>query len=428
MKKNLLTMMLVFSLILLVGCNNNKQENVITFSWWGGEDRHVATLKVIEDFETKYPDYRVQPQYTSWDGYYTQLSTQLICNRAPDVMQVNYNWFYLFGGDRRFMDLKELNIDLEKWPKSELDPITIDDKVLGLSISETGRNFYFNKNVYDDAKVKIPTTWDELIEAGKVINGKNNKQYALGKLGSQTIAIMMFSYLSQKYGKNVIVDDKLAFTKEELLDGFSFFQRLRDNGVLLPTTKLDSEDGPTNPNWIEGRYGGIFEWNTSIGTYESTLPPSTTLVTAGMLSLDNQKSTGMYKKTSMAFAVNKDSTDKKEIIETFINYLFSDEYAVTTLGLERGVTSHSDGYKVLESNNLLKGLEWEGHGFVQDLYNESLENDVDLYIHPYYEDDTFRKVYEQEIEAWLLGDKVASQAVDNIIRNFNTALASAMSR
>ena len=67
MKKNLLTMMLVFSLILLVGCNNNKQENVITFSWWGGEDRHVATLKVIEDFETKYPDYRVQPQYTSWD-------------------------------------------------------------------------------------------------------------------------------------------------------------------------------------------------------------------------------------------------------------------------------------------------------------------------------------------------------------------------
>ena len=428
MKKGLFVFILTLFIFVSMGCDNKSRDNEITFSWWGGEDRHVATMNVLDDFNSKYPEYRVKPQYTSWEGYYTQLSTQLIGNRAPDVMQINYNWFYLFGGDRRFMDLNELDIDLSQWKEGELDPITIDNKVLGLSISETGRVFYLNKDLYDAAGAEIPTTWEELITAGKIINGKNNKHYALGKLGHQTIAIMLFSYLSQKYGKNVIENNQLAFSRAELLDGFAFFQRLRDNGVLLPSTKLDSEDGETNPNWIEGRYGGIFEWNTSIGVYRSTLPPQTNLVCAGMFTLDNQLSTGMYKKTSMAFAVNKNSESKKEAIETFINYLFTDEFAVKTLGLERGVTSHQGGYQILQANDLLKGLEWDGHQIVQSKYQQSITSGVDLYIHPYYEDDTFRKVYEQEIEAWLLGDRVASVVVDNIIRNFNTSLQAAMNR
>ncbi len=424
MRKVLVFCALISFVFFLSGCNKKKDFNEITFSWWGGQERNVATLDVIEMFEEKYPEYKVRPQYTSWEGYYSQLSMQLIAGREPDIMQVNYNWFYLFGGDARFYDLSKLDIDLSIWPEGELDPITINGKVLGLSISETGRIFYLNKTVYEEAGIEtIPKTWDELIEAGRIINGKDNTKYALGKIGHQGVAYMMFTYLSQKYEKNVIENNKLAFTKTELLDGFRFLESLRNNGVLIPTTKMDSNDGETNPKWIEGNYGGVFEWNTSIGIYRGTLPQKHEMITAGLFQINPDEQKGMYKKTSMAYAVSKKIKNKKAV-ETFLNFITTDEEAIKRLGLERGVPSNELAFEVLEKNDLLQGLEWDGHLIVQEYFDNNKE--CDLYIHPYYEDDTFRQVYEKEFELWLLGDKTADRAVDGLIKNFDTALADAM--
>jgi oligogalacturonide transport system substrate-binding protein len=424
MRKHSLVFILTCLLLVISGCNNkNNNEVVITFSWWGGQERNVATLEVIEMFERQNPEIKIRDQYTSWDAYLSQLSNQLMNGEEPDLMQVNYNWFYLFDGVERFMDMKELDIDLTKWPEVELDPITIDGKVLGLSISETGRVFYLNKKVYDEAGATIPTTWDELIEAGRLIHGKDNKKYAIGKLGSQAASYLMFVWLAQKYNKNIITDNKLGFTEAELLDGFRFLDSLRNNGVLIPTTKSDSNNDETNPNWVQGYYGGILEWNSSVSVYESVLGEDAELVHAGLFQINKGEQKGMYKKTAMAYAVSKNTKHKKEV-EKFLNFILTNEEAVRRLGVERGVPSNQIAYGILEEHDELDSLEYQGHQEVQKLYNAN--KDVNLYIHPYYEDDTFRQVYELEFDAWLLGNKTSQQVVNNLIKNFNNALSNAM--
>jgi oligogalacturonide transport system substrate-binding protein len=339
------------------------------------------------------------------------------------------------------MDLTELGLDFSKYPANEHTPLTVDGKVLGLSVSETGYIFYLNQKLYEDANVSfdggsrvIPQTWEELMTAGELINGKDASKYALGRLDAQQVAILMFSYLAQITGKNVInAQNQLNFTQAELVLGFNFITDLRSTGVLIPSNAIDTHlDGPTNPNWTSQKYGGVLQWNTAISEYQNTLPSSANLVMAGMFQQQAGQNVGMYKKVSMAYAVSKrveSSAAKQAAVKTFIEFMTTDPDAVAILGVDRGVSSNSTTQTLLKAvtgKNFEASLEWQGHNVVQAMYNQQLTNNIQLYIHPYYEHNTFRAIYEGPIESFLLNNINANEASSRIIQRFNTELARIM--
>jgi oligogalacturonide transport system substrate-binding protein len=419
------------------GTNGSDEEVTINFSWWGTTDRNVATYEAIELFEEAYPQYKVVADQSSWDGYQTSLYNKLERGREADVFQVNYNWLYSMDGEYYFMDINELGIDFSSWPENEHNPLTINGKVLGLSLSETGYIFYLNWAVFEEAGIEeIPETWDELISAGQQI-GQNSdgKKYAIGRLDAQQVAILMFSYLAQKYGKNVISDDnKLNFTREELTEGFAFINRLRSNNVLIPSNAADTHTiGPTNPNWVTYQnYGGILQWNTAVSEYENELPTTADLVTAGMFQINSGEKLGMYKKVSMALAVSKrveESEAKKQAVKTFLEFLTSNQSAVLALGVDRGVPSNQEAFTFLSDSTapiFTETLEWEGHNIVQEYYDNQVSLGQNLYIHPYYEHDVFRRIYQIPIEKFLFNTYTANQAINDIINNFNSTLEDVM--
>lgn len=409
----------------------------IKFSWWGTTDRNVATYLAIQLFHEKYPMYRVEGDQSVWTGYQTTLYNRLERNREADVFQVNYNWLYSMYGEYYFLDLNTLDLDLSDWPEGEHDPLTINGKVLGVSLSETGYIFYLNKKIYDDAGItEMPKTWDQLIAAGQQIGASSNyTKFAIGRLDAQQVAILMFTWLSQKYGKNLISDDhKLNFTRDELEEGFAFINDLRSNNVLIPSNANDTHpDGPTNPNWVTYQnYGGILQWNTAVSEYENVLSDKSNLVTAGMFQQEEDDNLGSYKKVSMALAVSRrvaNDPAKKAAVKAFIEFMTSDPDAVRILGVDRGVPSNSLAYNtLLESTDpvFTATREWEGHVIVQQNYESQISEGINLYIHPYYEHDVFRRIYELPIEKFLFGTYTANQAINEIISKFNSTLAQVM--
>ncbi|MDG0889629.1 ABC transporter substrate-binding protein [Paracholeplasma manati] len=442
MKKLLTIALLLVSMVVLAACNGgSSDDNTISFAWWGTSDRNIATYQAIELFEAKYPQYKVKGEQSTWNGYQQALNNKLNRGTEADVFQVNYNWIYSMYGKDYFMDLTELGLDFSKYPADEHTPLTVDGKVLGLSVSETGYIFYLNQKLYEDANVSfdggtrvIPNTWEELMTAGELINGKDASKYAIGRLDAQQVAILMFSYLAQITGKNVINDqNQLNFTQAELVQGFNFITDLRSTGVLIPSNAIDTHlDGPTNPNWTAQKYGGVLQWNTAISEYQNTLPESANLVMAGMFQQQSGQNSGMYKKVSMAYAVSKrvESSDAKQAaVKTFIEFMTTDPEAVAILGVDRGVSSNSTTQtllKAVEGKNFEQSLEWQGHDVVQAMYNQQLSNNIELYIHPYYEHNTFRAIYEGPIESFLLNNINANEASSRIIQRFNTELARIM--
>ncbi len=440
--KKIYTLALVMVVsILLAACGQKADDNEISFAWWGTSDRNIATYQAIELFEAKYPQYKVKGEQSTWNGYQQALNNKLNRGTEADVFQVNYNWIYSMYGKDYFMDLNELGLDFSKYPADEHTPLTVDGKVLGLSVSETGYIFYLNQKLYEDANVSfdggsrvLPQTWEELMTAGELINAKDASKYAIGRLDAQQVAILMFSYLAQVHGKNVINDqNQLNFTQAQLVEGFNFITDLRSTGVLIPSNAIDTHlDGPTNPNWTSQKYGGVLQWNTAISEYQNTLPASANLVMAGMFQQQSGQNVGMYKKVSMAYAVSKrveSSPAKQEAVKTFIEFMTTDPEAVAILGVDRGVSSNSTTQHLLKAvvgKDYENSLEWQGHTVVQAMYNHQLTQNMALYIHPYYEHNTFRAIYEGPIESFLLNNINANEAASRIIQRFNTELARIM--
>lgn len=446
MKKTIFLITLLITALALVACGGqtSDDDNTISFSWWGTSDRNIATYEAIELFEEKYPEYKVEPDQAPWAGYQTTLNNRLNRGTEADVFQVNYNWIYSMYGEDFFMDITELGLDLSKYPNEEHTPLSVNGKVLGLSVSETGYIFYLNRTVYEaagydfDAEVFPIQTWDDLMDAGLAIQealGPN--YYAIGRMDQQQVAMLMFTWLAQQTGKNVINDNnELAFSESEIVSALNFISDLRSTGVLIPSNTIDTHnDGPTNPNWTSGRYGGVMTWNTAISEYQNTLPnEGASLVAAGMFqqSSDEDENFGMYKKVSMAYAVSKrveTSDAKKEAVKTFIEFMTTDPEAVEILGVDRGVSNHTDTQNILKAVSTIdftETLEWRGHQVVQSAFASQISNNVDLYIHPYYEHITFRAIYEAPIENFLLGRRTASEAARDIVNRFNTELTKVM--
>ena len=54
----------------------------IRMSWWGGDSRHEVTNEAIKAFEAKYPNIKVDTEYSSWDGWAEKCSTALVAGTA----------------------------------------------------------------------------------------------------------------------------------------------------------------------------------------------------------------------------------------------------------------------------------------------------------------------------------------------------------
>ncbi|PKK87552.1 MAG: hypothetical protein CVV63_00615 [Tenericutes bacterium HGW-Tenericutes-8] len=230
-------------------------------------------------------------------------------------------------------------------------------------------------------------------------------------------------------------DPPAQFTEAELQQGFAFINALRNSNVLIPSNATDTHnDGPSNPNWqIYENYGGVMTWNTSISEYENTLPDgSEKIVMAGMFQQHANEQKGMYKKVSMAYAISPrvvESDAKKAAVKAFIEFMTTDPEAVKVLGVDRGVSNNQVTQDILladTTTQFTNTLEWQGHEIVQTYFDAQIEADIDLYIHPFYEHDTFRKIYESPIEKFLFGNYTAQQAINDITRRFNTELSNVM--
>ena len=93
--------MLIF---LLVSCGGKKAESgadgkevTLRFLWWGSDTRHKATLEAIKLFEEKNPGIKIKAEYSGYEGYLEKLTTQMSGNTAPDIIQMDWSWLYLFS-------------------------------------------------------------------------------------------------------------------------------------------------------------------------------------------------------------------------------------------------------------------------------------------------------------------------------------------
>jgi len=394
--------------------------------WWGGDDRHAATLKAIEAFHKKYSWITIQPEYGGWDGHKDKVATQISGGTAADVLQVNYDWLSTFSKDGTgFYDLEKLKdiIDLSNWDDATLNFGKSNGVLNAIAVSNTGRSLFYNKTTFDKLGVAIPNSWESLIEAGKQFKAKDPTKYPFDlDTGTGFPGLYMaIVYEQQKTGKEFLSQDgKLGMTAAELKDALDFYKTLEDNHVIRnqKTRMNDSGETPLNETskFIDGSVAGVLEWSSSIGKYEKVLTENKNkqeLVLGDLPMLKDAKISGWYMKPSLLFAING-KTKYPQQSALFLNWLLNDPESSKLLGTTRGIPSGKAALAALQGTKALKGITYQA--------TQQIANCKPTLVSPYMENSTLKDAYKIAVESVSYGTATTEKSAQTLYDTMNSAL------
>lgn len=399
----------------------------LKFSWWGGDTRHEATEKAIEAFMAKYPNISVTAEYGAWTGWEEKQALNIMGGNAADVMQINWNWIESYSGNgTNFANLEEYSdvLDLTQFPSESLELCKADGKLMAVPVALTGRLFYWNKTTFDEVGVDIPTDEASLMAAGEAFKAFDEDYYPLA-LSEYDRMIFLVYYLESLYGKAWVQDGQIQYTPEEITEGMEFINKLEDNHVIPTLAVLNGDMADSidkNAKWIDGKYAGILEWDSSASKFrqsveESTNKPGQEFVIGDFIKFGDYD--GGFTKISMGLSVAATSAHPKEAA-MLINFLLNDPEGVEICSTERGIPCSAAAVEVLNEKGLGDELVKEANAKVLAYSKFPLDTKFehnDLKANP---DGVYYKVFGK-----LSSDDIdAAQAAEDLIKGVNECLES----
>jgi len=167
--------------------NSDEQITLTLWHIWVTEDgsNKEPFERALAKWQEQNPNINIEVEAIQSETYKMRLRTAIAVNEAPDIF---FSWGSGFA--QPFVESgKVLALDeyidesvTEKLISGTLDNFTYDDKIYALPISITAGVLYCNEYLFDMYDVKIPDTYDELLEAIKVFNDNEVLPMAVGQL------------------------------------------------------------------------------------------------------------------------------------------------------------------------------------------------------------------------------------------------------
>ena len=338
----------------------------LRFSWWGGADRHEATIAAIRLFEQRNPGITVKAEYMGWDGYLERLTTQIGAQSEPDVIQVDWAWLAMFSKDGNgFFDLNTIKgtVGIEgEFEQMWLDSGSVNGKLNALPVSFTALIVAYNKATWQKAGIPYPQTWDDLVNAGKVFKEKLGADYFPMDLNKDEVIYLTHAYIFQKTGKQYMDPAKpeVALSKEELMDWLGLYRRLLDSGAVMNPEQRAAIGGNNEKQsqefkeYIDGLWAGTCTFDAALANRLGTVNPDDFDI-GPFPTVTNALSSGRVGRPSMLFAVSKNSRNV-EAAAKLATFMLSDPDAIKILKSTRGAFLTKTGYATMLAEGLITPL------------------------------------------------------------------------
>jgi multiple sugar transport system substrate-binding protein len=157
--------------------SSNSKKVTLKFEQFSGSGENEEFLKqMIAEYKKLYPNVDVKLQTIGFNDYFTQMMAKISAGQAPDVFELNFENFVTYAKKDVLMPLddiiKEADYDVSIYNQKALNAFVIDNKQYGLPNSFSNVLLFYNKDLFDKAKISYPTnewTWDDTIEAAEKI-------------------------------------------------------------------------------------------------------------------------------------------------------------------------------------------------------------------------------------------------------------------
>lgn len=401
----------------------SSEDITLRFSWWGGDARHEATLEAIEVYEQAHPGIHIEPEYSSFSGFYEKLVTQLASQNAPDVFQVDQGWVAeLSARGDAFADLSQYGdiLDLSQVPESMMtDYCTIGDEVSVIPFGYNGTVFLYNKTLladWCDAEGNLQMkSWEDFINIGKELHAKDPEAYMTTAVTDGYLRYILKPMLEQITNEIDVQDDfTLGFDSAQMTQAFESFQRIFSEKVSQPYDEAVLYDSmQNNPLWLEGKIGGIFLFFSNIDTEIAGLDYDYGV--AGMPMFEDATLSGQECCPSLMVAINKNVDEAHQrAAADFLEWFTNSEEASLILGTVRGVPASASALAALQDNNMLSDLMAQGIQISNDTL--SLKNGA------YELNASVKDVFVEYMEMVIYGVSVPQDASEGMIADLESLL------
>ncbi|PKN98865.1 MAG: ABC transporter substrate-binding protein [Chloroflexi bacterium HGW-Chloroflexi-4] len=175
----------------------------VTITWW-----HITTKdpgltefqKMADDYMAMHPNVTIELTILENEAFKTKLTTVMQSGEVPDIFQ---SWGQ--GGMIEQVNaglLKDISADLEgEWGDSlgALDAFAVDGKNYGVPWDMGAVTFWYNKDLFEQAGVEVPTTWSEFLTVCETLKAAGITPISVGE-GDKWPGMHIWAYLVSRIG------------------------------------------------------------------------------------------------------------------------------------------------------------------------------------------------------------------------------------
>jgi multiple sugar transport system substrate-binding protein len=197
----------------------------------------AGTEQAIKRYAKAYKDANVTTQWITSSDFESKLFSALLTKNAPDLFEFHPQIQMVRSG--QVADLTDLVEPVkDDFNPADIKSHTVDGKIYGVRMIDDPQFFFYRKSMLEKAKVEVPTTLDELMEAAaKLTTGKVKGLYMGNDLHSVNDTLIWSSGAQHLNEKN-----EIAYHTDGVVEGLKKMRKLFTSGDLLLGAPTESWD------------------------------------------------------------------------------------------------------------------------------------------------------------------------------------------
>ena len=206
---------------------------------WGPSEYLSAAKDLVARFNSENTDnIEVTYQSISWSDGYEKFVAAIAANTPPDVSTGGGFSQHQFAAMGQIMSLDSI---IDEWTKDGsiddffpglIDNFKYNGEQIGIPWNVDSRAIYYRKDMFEQAGITtLPTTWDELLEAGKKLS--NDEHYGMiFALQDNASDHPMQTFMASNGSGYFDESGNLAFDNEKNVQVLDFIEKMVTEGVI----------------------------------------------------------------------------------------------------------------------------------------------------------------------------------------------------
>ncbi|WP_163538161.1 sugar ABC transporter substrate-binding protein [Gracilibacillus sp. YIM 98692] len=258
--------------------SSSKSEEVVELTYWDADWNESIAPEVIDEFEAANPNIKVNVEFFSIDGMFDKYLISLRSGNGPDLVNIAADWttpFAAVGGLLQLDDYIESdNVDLNDFWEGALSTVKVNDGIYGLPYRSETHGLYYNADMLEQSGITAPPeTWNDVLEAAKLMQENGNNGIALVGDQSGNLSYQVINFI-RSFGGSVLNEDntKSLLHEPKALEAAQYYVDLYKKHQVTPQSTMDNDNTDNRNLFSAGEAAMFFSGNYDIQPIKDSSP------------------------------------------------------------------------------------------------------------------------------------------------------------